>query len=294
MVLVVGSTGLLGSEICLRLRSAGKPVRAMVRRTSPPEKIAALREAGVNTVVADLKDPRSLAEACNSVSAIVSTASSTFSRQEDDSIKSVDHVGYLNLIEAAAKAGIGHFVYTSIPRNLNYDSPLVSAKRQVESRLAASGVPYTVLNANYFMEIWLSTALGFDHKNGCATIYGAGQQPIAWVSYHDVAALAVAALDRDSMRNRMLDAGGPDNLTPLEVVEVFTRLDNRRFKITHVPEEDLRNQYERADDALAKSFAGLMLEYAAGCPMDSTEALAALPCGPRTVREYALEVTSEK
>jgi nucleoside-diphosphate-sugar epimerase len=69
----------------------------------------------VETVTADLKDPTSLARACESVSAIITTASSTFSRQEGDSIESVDHAGYLSLIDAARNGGVKHFVYTSIP-----------------------------------------------------------------------------------------------------------------------------------------------------------------------------------
>ncbi|HEY6991773.1 MAG TPA: NmrA family NAD(P)-binding protein [Bryobacteraceae bacterium] len=291
MVLVVGATGLLGSEICEKLRSAGKHVRAMVRHTSSPEKVAALRAMGAETIVADLRDPASLARACEMVSSIVATASSTFSRQEGDSIESVDLAGYLNLIEAAAKARVSQFVYTSIPQSMNYDCPLLRAKRTVERQLASSGVPYTVLAANFFMEIWLSPALAFDYKNVRAKVYGTGERPVAWISYRDVAALAVVALDANSVRNRILTIGGPENLTPLEVVDVFTQVSGRPFEITHVLKAELQTQYDRASDPLGKSFAALMLEYAAGCPMDIRETLSLLPRQLTTVRNYALEVT---
>lgn len=291
MVLVVGATGLLGSEICRRLGEAGTPVRAMVRHTSSPEKIAALRSAGAETVLADLKDPASIRDVCEGVSGIVTTASSTFSRQEGDSIESVDHIGYLKLIEAAAQAQVRHFVYTSIPQGLRYEFPLASAKRRVERQLAISSVPYTVLSANYFMEVWLSPALGFDYKNARATVYGTGERPLAWVSYRDVAAFAVAALDTGAVRNRTLDIGGPQNLNPLEVIALFREVGGRPLEITHVPEDELRTQYERASDPLGKSFAALMLEYAAGYPMDMAETLSLLPRRLTTVRDYAVEVT---
>ena len=45
MILVVGATGILGSEICRRLRSRDLAVRAFVRAGSPKE--AALRDIGV-------------------------------------------------------------------------------------------------------------------------------------------------------------------------------------------------------------------------------------------------------
>ena len=72
-----------------------------------------------------------------------------------------------------------------------YDSPLVSAKRHVERQLAASGIPFTILTANFFMEVWLSPALGFDVANRRVVIFGDGRALISWISLHDVAELAV-------------------------------------------------------------------------------------------------------
>ena len=54
---------------------------------------------------------------------------------------------------------------------------------------------YTILRAGYFMEAWLSPAVGFDPINAKATIYGAGQNPISWISLQDVAQFAVTSLD---------------------------------------------------------------------------------------------------
>src|SRR5947208_120588 len=195
MILVVGATGLLGSDVCLRLASAGERVRAVVRSTSAPEKVNALRTAGVETVVADLKDTPSLSKACDGVAVVITTASSTFSRQAGDSIETVDRTGYFNLIEAAKERGVERFIYTSIPPDLRFDSPLVSSKRDVESALAESGLAYTVLLANYFMEVWLGPALGFDMAGHNAKIYGSCDRPLAWVSYRDVAGFAIDAVN---------------------------------------------------------------------------------------------------
>ena len=47
MILVVGSTGILGSEIVRQLREQNQPVRALVRKTSDPQKVAQeLKSAG--------------------------------------------------------------------------------------------------------------------------------------------------------------------------------------------------------------------------------------------------------
>src|SRR5262249_22377805 len=62
----------------------------------------------------------------------------------------------------------------------------------------------TVLAANYFMEVWLGPALGFDYPNARATVYGSGDRPLAWISYRDVAAYAAASLDCSTECNRVL------------------------------------------------------------------------------------------
>ena len=60
MIVVAGSTGVLGSEICRRLRQRGQPVRALVRATSSPDKVSGLRALGCETAIGDLKDRASL------------------------------------------------------------------------------------------------------------------------------------------------------------------------------------------------------------------------------------------
>jgi len=52
-----------------------------------------------------LKDPESLVHASRGVSAVISTASSTFSRQTGDSIETVDRLGQRNAVDAARSAG---------------------------------------------------------------------------------------------------------------------------------------------------------------------------------------------
>src|SRR3954447_11653352 len=89
MILVVGATGLVGNEVCQRLVSRGEAVRAFVRATSSPEKVESLRSSGVELCVGDLKDLQSVVAACRGVNAVISTASSTLTRQPGDSIQSV-------------------------------------------------------------------------------------------------------------------------------------------------------------------------------------------------------------
>src|SRR5688500_9642309 len=206
--LLVGATGLLGPEICRLL--AGWDVRAVVRATADAGKRAALVQLGAEIVEGDLKDPASLARACRGIDAVISTASSTLSRQEGDSIEAVDHKGQLALVEAARQAGVGHFVFVSFRDNPRLTFPLQTAKRAVEDALKSSGMAYTIIQASFFMEVWLSPALGFDVANRAVRVYGDGTAPISWISYKDVARAAAKAVVSGNGRNMIVELGGPE------------------------------------------------------------------------------------
>ena len=286
MILVVGATGLLGSEICRLLAATGKPFRALVRPTSDKSKVAQLQSLGAEIARGDLRDRSSLEAACKGVNAVISTASATVSRQEGDSIQTVDLGGQLNLIDAAKAAGVNQFILISFsPSAIEF--PLQAAKRAVEKHLKQSGLSYTILQPTCFMEVWLSPALGFDAANAKAQIYGSGQNKISWISFRDVAKFAAESLDNPEADNAVIELGGPESLSPLEVVRIFEQVQGRAFEIQHVPDEALLEQKKTADDPLQQSFAGLMLYYAAGNVIDMRETLQKFPVQLTSVKDYA-------
>jgi uncharacterized protein YbjT (DUF2867 family) len=292
MYLVVGATGPvgLGGEICRLLREAGKPVRALVRPTSDPERVAYLRNIGVEFVEGDLKDRVSLDAACQGIHTVISSATTTVSRQSDDTIEAVDLAGQLQLVDAARAAGIEHYLYISFSGAIEGDFPLRNAKRGVEQHLKQSGLTYTILRPSYFMEVWLSPLVGFDFPNAQATIYGAGRNPISWIARDDVARFAVLCLDHPAARNATFELGGPEALSPLEVIGIFEEVGGQPFKVQHVPEEAIQAQQAAAPDSLQQSFAALMRCYAAGDTIDMREILATFPMQLTPVWEYARRV----
>ena len=294
MILVVGGTGTLGEEICQRLRTRGLVVRALVRQTANSARLETLRSAGVDLYWGDLKDVGSLHGACDGVEAVISTASSTFSRQAGDSIETVDQRGQLSLIAAARAAGVQHFTFVSIPRDALRESPLTRAKAEAERALANSGMGYTILAANYFMEIWLSPALGFDYAHRKVVLFGDGQARIGWVSFRDVAEFAVRARLTPGARNQILQVGGPQDLSPLEVVGIFEKVSGATFERQFVSEQALLAQLDRAADPLAETFAKLQLEYVHGCPRNTAEALSLMPMELTSVAQYAASVCGQK
>lgn len=291
MNLIVGATGMVGTEICRLLAASGKPVTALVRASSDPAKVEKLQRLGATVVQGDLRDRISLKAACRGVDAVISTASAMpFAYTPGENTpRNTDQDGCLSLIDVAREAGVQQFVYTSFPP-IAASFPLQDAKRAVEARLRESGLMHTILRPSYFTEVWLSPAVGFDHASGKATVYGTGVNAISWISFVDVAQFAVASLGNPAARNTTLELGGPEAISPRDVVKLFERVGGKTFDVTQVTVDALQGQLAGATDPMQRSFVALMLGYAGATAIDMTVTLKTFPLKLTTVEAYARSV----
>jgi uncharacterized protein YbjT (DUF2867 family) len=294
MTLVVGSTGTLGFEICRRLQAAGRLVRALVRSTSDPTKKEALTKLGAELTEGDLKDRQSLEHVCRGATGVISTPTAIMARDAADSFESVDRRGQMALIDAARAARVEQFVFISVSGNIGKEggNPLIDAKCEAERHLKESGLTHTILRPTFFMEIWLSPHLGFDVQNARARIYGSGETKISYISVHDVAEFAVQALINPAARNAVVELGGPDALSQLEVIAIFEELTGSKFELEFVPEEQLVARRAAATNPVERTFADLMLAAARGDSIEMAETLRRFPIRLKSVREYAQNLTS--
>jgi len=243
---------------------------------------------GVEIVVGDLKDSKSIAAACHDVDSVISTASATLSRQPGDSIESVDTAGQLTLVNAAKEASVQRFLFVSFRHPSGFAFPLSDAKEAVEN--AVKSFNFTIIQASSFAEVWLSPALGFDYANGAVRIYGPGTNPISWVSFADVAEMCAVGLRHPAAHGKIIEFGGPEALSPLEVVARFEKIGGRPFQVEHVSEQSLLSQWNEAADSLQKSFVGLMLGYMRGDAMNMAQVVDTFGIRLQTVDEYARRV----
>jgi uncharacterized protein YbjT (DUF2867 family) len=221
VILVVGATGQLGGMITRMLLDQGRPVRVVVRSGSAGEEMSA---AGAEPVIADVKDSGSLKAACSGVDVVVTTANSA-QRGGDDTVDSVDRDGNRNLVEAAAASGVRRFVFTSaLGADPASPVPFLQAKGQAEERVRDSGMDWTVLEPNMFMDVWIPAVVGGPALSGqLVTLVGAGQRRHSMIAARDVAAFAVAALDHPAANNSTLVLGGPAPISWRDVVAAFGR-----------------------------------------------------------------------
>lgn len=105
VILVTGSAGHLGEALMRTLRAAGRPVRGVDRVASP-----------YTDVVASITDPAAAERCMDGVGAVIHAATlhkphvATHSRQ---AFVDTNITGTLNLLEAAVRAGVRAFLYTS-------------------------------------------------------------------------------------------------------------------------------------------------------------------------------------
>jgi NADH dehydrogenase len=219
MILVCGATGDLGGAIARILLSQGKSVRVLVRPASDYQPLA---EAGAELVFGDLKDRTSVVAACRGIETVLTTAN-TARRGGEDNPQSVDLEGNRNLIEAARAAGVKHFIFISLNlADANSPMPFLAAKGKTEATLQASGMDYTILSSDAFMDFWIAFIVGMPALNGQPVpIVGSGEKLHSFIAARDVAQFAVAALDHPAARNQKLLLGGPQGLSYLDAVKTY-------------------------------------------------------------------------
>jgi NADH dehydrogenase len=231
MILVAGGTGVLGGAIVERLAAQGRAVRVLTR-----DPARAARFTGrVEVAAGDLRDPGSLRRACAGATHVVTTANAFMGRGAE-SVGSVDVQGNRNLIDAAGDAAVRRFVFTSALLPEEYRAvDYFRAKFETEEYLRRSGLTWTILRPTAFMETWAELLGGPLMREGATTIFGRGNLPTNFVAVENVAEVAALTLDDPSAENAVVDVIGPENLTQLQVVEIFERVTGRRGKRKHLP-----------------------------------------------------------
>ena len=289
MILVVGSTGMLGMEICRRLRASDRQVRAFVRPGSSRE--GALRALGVEIAHGDLRSPSSIEAACTGIDTVITTATAMGSKDRSLTLRAVDLQGQLALVQAARASGVRRYVFMSASPNLQTSAPLVRYKREVEHAVRGSGMQWTILQPSVLVDVWLSQLLGWDHVAGRGMVFGAGIEPLSWITIGDVAECVMRCLDDPRCIDRDLPLGGPELLSPNEVVKLFESLSGRPYRIRRVPRGVLSVMaplMARIDEKIGSGMS-MGLQTTRGDVIDSP-LQRALGAPTTTVRDYASRV----
>jgi NADH dehydrogenase len=112
---------------------------------------------------------------------------------------------------------------------------LARMKHRAEAALRASRLEWVIVRPNAFMELWADIVGGPILREGKATVFGRGNNPVNFVSARDVARVIERALFDPGLSRSTLAVGGPENLTFNQLVALIEKAAGRKATVKHVP-----------------------------------------------------------
>jgi uncharacterized protein YbjT (DUF2867 family) len=227
VILVTGATGKIGREVVRQLSGVRAPVRALVRNR---KKAAFLALPGIELVVGDLLKPRTLGPALAGVDRL-------FLLSPADPLQ-VEMQG--NAIEAAKRAGVGLIVKISVGGGPDASTQIGRWHWATEKQLGASGIPFTLLRPNVFMQNTLAFAPAIAATGAFRLPMGQGR--VSVVDTRDVAAAAVCALMLPGHARKIYDLTGPEAISFETMAQEISQAIGGKVSYVDVSPEEAREE----------------------------------------------------
>jgi uncharacterized protein YbjT (DUF2867 family) len=225
MILVTGAGGNVGGELVKKLVTAGAAVRGLyytiAKRDQAPK--------GVEAVVGDYGDYAAVARAMKGVTKVYLVCAPL------PQLPALEG----HVIEEAVRGGVKHIVKQSVIGSDSGGHHMFGAwNAQAERRLAAAGVPWTILRPNTFMQNFLGFAASI--KTQGAIFGSSGDAPVSYIDMRDVADVAAKILVDGGHNGKAYDLTGPDAVSYAWVAEVISELVGREVKYMDLAPEELK------------------------------------------------------
>jgi uncharacterized protein YbjT (DUF2867 family) len=210
MILLTGATGKTGSETAKALAAKGVRARALVR---DPAKAAALREAGIELAVGDAADPASVQKALAGCERLLILLPNSQRQVELEK----------QLVDLARKAGLRHVVkMSSMEAVADARSPIPRGHWAAEEYIRASGLAWTMIKPNFFMQNFLASARSI--RDGKSFSLPMGEGRTAMADARDIGAATAEALSGAGHEGRSYEITGPELLSFHQVAERFSKV----------------------------------------------------------------------
>jgi uncharacterized protein YbjT (DUF2867 family) len=230
-VLVVGGTGMVGSQVLAKLLSRGKQVRALVR---PGSDATRLETAGATIARGDMMDLDSLVRAMDGADTVITTAAG-YTRHSKGDTAQIDTIGNSNLAEAASRTHVRRFVLTSILTcDQTPEVPHFWHKKLAEDRLEELGVPFVALRPGAFLD-QVNRFGGDPFSKGRLTWLGSSRIPLTFVLTADLASYLAAATDAADIDGQRIDIGWDRPVSMQEIAEISGGLLGNQIRVRTIP-----------------------------------------------------------
>lgn len=221
-ILITAAGGKVGEHAVKQLSEKGVPARAGFHSR---DKAAALQQPGIEGVVLDFDNPETITPAFDGIETLflVTPGSPYAARQEERLLAEARRVGVSRIVKLSGKIADHHTVGFSV------------WNREAERQIKGSGIPYTILRGNFFMQNLFGRAGQI--KQGAFTM-GPAAKKIALLDARDIAAAAVAALTEPGHSGQTYDLNGPELLDGHAQASVFSNALDRPVKYLDVSAAD--------------------------------------------------------
>lgn len=224
IIFIAGGTGFVGKRLITALLKKGYKLRCLVRSK---ENATALNERGVESVIGEISDRKSLKGAMKGVKTVVNLVG-IIQEIGDSTYEKVHVEGNANLLRESVESGVEHYFYQSaLGADARSWSGYLKSKAQAEELVKASSIPYTIFrpslivggNDGFMMKIkeMISSI------SPVIPIPGSGATKFQPIFIDDWTKCFMQILDNPSALGRTFDIGGPEHLSYKRIVEMMAK-----------------------------------------------------------------------
>ena len=224
MILITGASGNVGREVVKQALAVGLEIRATFQ--SPA--VAAQAPAGLEGVIMDYAKPETIRAALHGVEKIllIGPPVRELSALEANFVKEVRAAGGKHIVKLSALGG--------------RESTFPSGHRDSEENIEASGLPYTFLRPNGFMQNLVNYNAGTIRSQNA--FYGCqGNGAVSIIDIRDIAAVAVIVLAATGHEGKSYALTGGEALTNQQIAEKISPVAGRRINYVDLPPAEFKN-----------------------------------------------------
>jgi len=252
MIVVTGAGGTVGTELVKALSAAGAQFRAAYHSA---DKVDRARTSGLNAVAVDYAKPETVAGALAGADHLFLLGAGAVGQTDAE----------IGVVRAAKQAGVRHVVKLSVWGAGDESFSFAKVHRPIERAIEASGLGWTFLRPNSFMQN-LSNFYAATIRSQGAFYLPSRNARISHVDVRDVAAVASTALTEPGHEGKIYTLSGPEGLSYVEVAAKLSAAIGKPVRYVDVPDADFKQGAIAAGmpEAYAEAILSLIRYYDGG------------------------------
>ena len=225
MILITGASGSVGKAVLQEVNRGESKFRGMFRSKEE----AAKAPSRCESVLADYSDRQSLRKAMDGVTSVFVVCSPIPQLVELES----------NVLDACKETGVKHVVLNSALGAGDYGKSFPSWHRKVEDKLKTTGMSYTILRPNGFLQNIVAYNAPSIRAQGA--FYAAmGDAKVSYLDVGDIAVLAAKALKGGVQAGKTYELNGPEAISNQELAKRISKVAGRTVNYVDTPESAQR------------------------------------------------------